>query len=158
AAPQYTDRTPKPTWGWNASDYYAMARHINYIMAMTYDSGVTQGAAYQAWIAQQTTQILQAVSGAVWGFDPLHPPPLHGVKVLLGLPGFHTATTAHTPTAENVAYGAPGIVAGLSLLRSTDRTSLRYFQGATMYTHDGGAADSLYARYNEDWWWWGAHW
>jgi hypothetical protein len=27
AAPQYTERTPKPDWGWNSSDYYDMARH-----------------------------------------------------------------------------------------------------------------------------------
>ncbi len=158
AAPQHTEKTPKPTWAWNSADYYYMARHVNYVLAMTYDSGVTNGSTYQAWIADQTTQILQAVSGAAWRFDSPHPQPLNGVKVLIGLPGFYTVTKAHDPDVENVAYGAPGLLAGLSLLRSTDRISLGYFQGATMYLHAGGAADSLYARYHTDWWWWGKHW
>jgi hypothetical protein len=33
-----------------------------------------------------------------------------------------------------------------------------YLQGATMYTHDGGATDSIHARYDGDWSWWRKHW
>jgi hypothetical protein len=157
AAPQHTDKVPKPNWGWNSSDYHYMARYVDYVVAMTYDSGLEK-AEYQSWIENQTAQILQAVSGAAWNFNDEHPRPTNGVKVLIGLPGFWTRTKAHDPDVENVAHGAPGVLAGLSHLHSTDRTSLGYFQGTAMFSHDGGAADSLYARYGKDWLWWLNHW
>lgn len=158
AAPQYTDKIPKPNWGWNASDYYYMARYVNYVIAMTYDSGLTDESKYRSWMSEQTIRILQGVSGAAWSFDAAHARPTNGVRVLIGLPGFYTLTKAHNPKIENVADGAPGILRGLSQLLATDRTSLSYFQGATMYTHDGGAADSIYARYDKDWEWWRKYW
>ncbi|HEY6256258.1 MAG TPA: glycosyl hydrolase family 18 protein [Xanthobacteraceae bacterium] len=158
AAPQYTDRTPKPNWGWSASDYYYLARYVNYVIAMTYDSGLTDESKYGPWMSDQTTRILQAVSGATWKFDAAHPKPANGVRVLLGLPGFGTPTKAHNPDVENVVHGAAGIADALSQLKSKDRASLSYFQGAAMYTHDGGAPDSPYARYDKDWLWWKNNW
>jgi spore germination protein YaaH len=158
AAPQFTDRTPKPNWGWNSSDFYYMARYVNYVIAMTYDSGLTNDSEYQPWMSNQITRILQAVSGATWNFDASHPKPNNGVRVLGGLPGFYTVTKAHNPDVENVVHGAAGIVDGLSQLKSKDRVSLSYFQGAVIYTHDGGAADSIYARYDKDWLWWRESW
>jgi hypothetical protein len=154
AAPQYTARTPKPNWGWDSSDYYYMARYVDYIIAMTYDSGLTDESRYAPWMKDQTTLILQSVSGSAWGFDASHPKPTNGVKVLIGLPGFYTSTKAHDPKIENVSHGAPGVLDGLALLSPMDSTSLSYFQGAVMFSHDGGADDSMYARYNTDWHWW----
>jgi hypothetical protein len=158
AAPQHTDKTPKPNWGWNSSDYYYIARYVNDVIAMTYDSGLKDEAQYRSWLSDQTTRILQGVSGAAWNFDAAHPKATNGVRVLIGLPGFYTLTKAHDPNVENVAHGAPGIFDGLSVLKSKDLTSLSYFQGATMYTHDGGTADSIYARYGTDWSWWRKYW
>ncbi len=158
AAPQHTNKTPKPNWGWNSSDYHYVARYVNYVIAMTYDSGLTDESQYQLWMYDQTARILQGVSGAIWSFDRAHPKPTNGVKVLIGLPGFYTLTKAHNPDVENVAHGVPGILDGLSFLQSRDPTSLSYFQGATMYTHDGGAANSIYARYDKDWAWWRKQW
>jgi hypothetical protein len=158
AAPQFTARTPKPNWAWNASDYYHMAKYLNYVVAMTYDSGLQDQSQYRPWMASQTTHILQAVSGAAWRFDMTHPRPTNGVRVLVGLPGYYTVTTAHNPDVENVFYGAAGMGDGLSLLASMDRVSLGFYQGATMYAHDGGAADSVFARYDRDWLWWSNSW
>lgn len=157
-APQYTERTPKPNWGWSSSDYYYMAKNVNYVIAMTYDSGLADDSKYGPWMSNQTTHILQAVSGAAWNFDTDHAKPTNGIRVLVGLPGFYTATKAHNPSVETIGHGAPGIVDGLSQLKSKDRVSLSYFQGAAMYTHDGGAADSIYARYDADWLWWRRNW
>lgn len=158
AAPQFTSLTPKPNWGWNSSDYYYMGEYVDYVIAMTYDSRSTDGAKYHSWMSDQTTRILQGVSGAAWSFDAAHPKPTNGVKVLIGLPGFQTLTKVHNPGVENVLYGGPGILEGISLLQSTDRVSLTYFQGAFMYTHDGGAAESIFARYDKDWSWWEKQW
>jgi hypothetical protein len=157
AAPQHTDKVPKPNWGWDSSDYYYLARYVDYVVAMTYDSGLKK-AEYQSWIENQTTQILEAVSGAAWNFDNDQPRPTNGAKVLIGLPGYWTRTAAHDPGIENVAYGAPGVLAALSHLHSSDHTSIGYFQGTAMFSHDGGAEESLYARYGKDWWWWLQHW
>jgi hypothetical protein len=44
------------------------------------------------------------------------------------------------------------------MLASIDRVSLSFFAGATMYAHDGGAADSIFARYDRDWVWWQKYW
>ena len=154
ATPQYTSKMPKPNWGWNSSDYYYMAKYVNYVIAMTYDSGLDKPE-YQSWMADQTIHILQAVSGATWKFDELHLQPSNDVKVLIGLPGFYTQTKAHNPKVENVAQGAPGILAGLT---AVDAKSRKYFQGAAMYAHDGGAPFSAYARYNQDWYWWLKYW
>src|SRR5260370_28355325 len=105
---------------------------------MSYDSGLQDQSKYRPWMSDQTTHILQAVSGAAWNFDMTHPRPTNGVRVVVGLPGFYTITTAHNPDVENVVHGAPGVLDGLSLLASIYRASLSFFQGATMYTHDGG--------------------
>ena len=157
-APQYTDRSPKPNWGWSSSDFHYMARYVNDLIAMTYDSGLTDQSKYEPWMSEQTLRILQGVSGAAWNFDAAHPRPTNGVRVLLGLPGFHTPTKAHNPDVETIVQGGPGIADALSQLKAKDRVTLSYFQGAAMYTHDGGAADSIYARYEEDWLWWRQHW
>ena len=149
---------PKPNWAWNSSDYYYMARYVDYVIAMTYDSGMQDGPSYQSWMQDETTHILKAVSGAAWNFDEAHPKPTNGVKVLIGLPAFYTQTNAHSPSVENVAHGAPGTLAGLSLLKPSDQVSLSHFQGAVMYAHDGGAPNSMYARYDEDWAWWKQYW
>lgn len=125
---------------------------------MTYDSSLTDESRYEPWIAEQTTHILQAVSGAAWRSDSGHPKPTSGVRVLIGLPGFYTVTKAHNPEVESVAHGAAGIRDGLSLLLSTDKLSLGYLQGAVMFSHDGGAGDSQYARYDKDWRWWTEYW
>jgi hypothetical protein len=158
AAPQYTDRSPKPNWGWSSADFYDMARYVNHVIAMTYDSGLTDESKYEPWMSNQATRILQAVSGATWSFDATHPKPTNGVRVLVGLPGFSTPTKAHNPDVENVVLGTAGIMDGLSQLKSKDRASLSFFQGAAMYSHDGGAPDSIYARYDKDWLWWRKNW
>jgi hypothetical protein len=158
AAPQYTERVPKPNWGWDSSDYHSVARYIDYVIAMTYDSGLKDESKYQPWMKDQTTHILRAVSGATRDIDTAHPSPTNAVRVLIGLPGFQTVSKAHDPDVENVAHGAPGILEALALLRSQDRTTLNYFQGVTMYTHDGGSADSNFARYDKDWSEWKKYW
>ena len=157
AAPQLTRKKPKPNWAWDLSDYHFIARYVDTIVAMTYDSGL-KTPEYQSWISDQTAQILRAVSGAAWNFDADHPQPTNGVKVLIGLPGFYARTNAHIPEIEDVAHGAPGIWQALTELNSTNPATLRYFQGAAMFSHDGGASDSLYARYDADWRWWLEDW
>ena len=99
--------------------------------AMTYDSGVASSSQYQTWIAGQTTRILRAVSGGAWSLDGKHVrldgkhvPPRNELKVLIGLPGFYTATNAHNLEFENAASGALGVRTALSSLKRDDPKSL----------------------------------
>ena len=46
AAPQYTDKLPKPNWGWDSSNFFNMARAVNFVVAMTYDSGLMEESKY----------------------------------------------------------------------------------------------------------------
>jgi hypothetical protein len=61
AAPQHTARAPKTRLGMG---FVRLAEYVNYLVAMTYDSGVTDPLQYQAWMADQTVHILQAVYGS----------------------------------------------------------------------------------------------
>ena len=63
AAPQYTERVPKPNWGWDSSDYHSVARYIDYVIAMTYDSGLKDESKYQPWMKDQTTHIFGRFPG-----------------------------------------------------------------------------------------------
>jgi hypothetical protein len=107
----------------------------------------------------QTKDILQAVSGARWGFDASHPAPTHGVKVMIGFPATWTDTATHDHEAENIISGAAGVFEGLKDLEdASDTISLSYFLGADVYLQNGGDDTSMYARYSSDWAWFRQYW
>ncbi len=130
---------------WSADNYYAMASHLDLLVAMTYDSGLTTGAAYQSWIQDQATNVLRAVSGKNWNNDALHPAPTNGVKVLIGFPAFPNSSF-HTNTAENIFYAAPGVNAGLSNLQTIADFSTNYFQGAAVFLLSDGTPAAMVMR------------
>ncbi len=158
SAPQFTTRIPKPNWGWDSTDYYSLARNVNYLIAMTYDSSLQNDQLFQEWMSAEAIGIMDSVSGAAWKNDPFHPAPNNGVKVFFGLPGFHTATKAHNPNVENIALAAPALRAGLTQVQKKSPSAIRYFGGAAMFAHDGGDPTSIYARYDSDWMWWKQKW
>lgn len=169
AAPKLKNPKSASGWDWNPSDYYYMGKFVDYILAMTYDSGSTSWQSYQTWMAAQTSDILRSVSGARWKYDANHPKQASGVKVLLGIPGWYPPTTnPHDPSVENAKFAAPGILSGVTSLAGTDSVSPEYLLGAFMFQHDGGfftyddskgnVTPSPFALYRTDWWWWGKYW
>ena len=50
-------------WWSSPQFYYTLAGHLDLLCAMTYDTGITTGSVYQSWMQDQTTNILEAVSG-----------------------------------------------------------------------------------------------
>src|SRR5262249_32955148 len=102
-------------WGWTPDSYYAMANHLDLLVAMTYDTAYTNTSRYQNWIQDQTTNILKAVSGKFWNNDAQHPAPTNGVQVMVGFPAFPNSVN-HTNTVENISVAAPGVDAGLANL------------------------------------------
>ncbi len=137
-------------WWSSPEFYYRLAAHLDLICAMTYDSGITNGPAFQSWMQEQTTNVLRAVSGRTWDNDDQHPAPTNGVKVLMGLAAFPNSTY-HTNTVENISNGIPGVVAGLADLQAHGDFSINYFQGAAVYALTDGTGNDGYSSYDTDW-------
>jgi PKD repeat protein len=158
-SPSYTTSSPtnNTVWDWVPMYYYAMATNIDLLCAMTYDTGYTSGSQYQAWIQDQTTNILKMVSGRYWNNDAQHPAPTNDVQVMIGFPAFPNSGN-HTNTAENISFAAPGVQAGLTNLQSRGDLSTNYFLGAAVYLQNDGTGGDGYASYDTDWWWFGQYW
>jgi hypothetical protein len=117
---------------------------------MTYDSGVKTEDEYKTWMAGQTKDILNAVSGATWKNDADHPAPKNGVKVFIGIPGF-PPNNWHVPAAETVAAAAAGAKDGLDELKAGNSASLPYFAGAAVYLYTDGSGKDNYSNEATDW-------
>jgi len=154
AAPKYGTTSQ---WFWSPAFYYQMGRHLDLLAAMTYDTKLTSGPAYQDWIRDQTADILRSVSGQFWNNDATHPAPTNGVKIIIGFPAF-PPSTVHNLQAENIKYAAPGTDAGLNILESNGDTSRSYFQGAGVFLNTDGTGRDHYADKSTDWWWFGHYW
>ncbi|HBG26673.1 MAG: hypothetical protein A2Y10_18445 [Planctomycetes bacterium GWF2_41_51] len=142
---------------WSPVYYYYMARRVNFIAAMTYNSNSSSAAAYQTWIGDQTYYILRAVSGKYWD-DEAHPVPTNGVKILIGFPAY-PASASHNPAYENARYAALGTLEGLDDLEAdASDPSENYFKAGFLYLHTDGTGGDNYANYSTDWWWWGRYW
>jgi len=146
AAPQYS-ATSTDAYLWCPTFYYYMALHVNYLIAMTYDSQNTTGSAYQSWIEQQTESILQAVAGEYWS-GGTHPAPTNGVKVLFGFPAYPNNPPNHYASAENVENAAIGVTNGLA---NVDTNALANFGAGTIYLTTDGTGSDGYASFATDW-------
>jgi hypothetical protein len=141
---------------WSPSFYYQMAPHVDVLASMTYNSGSLSGADYQAWIRDETTQTLKAVSGQAWS-DGSHPPPSNQVEVLFGLPAY-PANANHDPASENIQYGALGMKQGMQDLANANDPSTSYLNGAAVYLTTKGVDNDGYARWSTEWFWFGRYW
>jgi hypothetical protein len=144
-------------WGWPAAYYYDMGSHVDLLCAMTYDSDITNGAAYQSWIQDQTTNILRATSGKSWHNDALHPAPTNGVKVMIGFPAYANSAH-HTNTAENIIYAATGVNAAIADLAARGDHSTNFFQGAAIFSLTDGTGSDGRASYEKDLRWFREYW
>lgn len=144
-------------WWAGPQFYYSLAGHLDLLCAMTYDTGITTGSAYQSWMEDQTTNILRAVSGRYWNNDAQHPARPNGAKVMIGLPAFPN-NAYHTNTVENISYAAPGVKAGLAALRARGDISAHYFQGVAVYLLTDGTGNDGYSSYSRDWSWFRQDW
>lgn len=141
---------------WSPAFYYEMAKRVDVLASMSYNSGSTTGAEYRAWTRNQLQSVLRAVSGQAWT-DGAHPPPSRPVTVLFGMPSY-PPNASHEPSAENIEYGAQGLRDGINALKLTNDPSLAYLGGGAVYLHTNGINDDNYARWSTEWWWFGHYW
>ena len=134
----------------NAQAYYDMAQHTDVVCAMTYDSGLTDPAAFAPFMQAQTVGLLRAVSGETWKNDAAHPAPKAGTQLFVGFPAF-PPNAHHNPAVENIAAAATGTRTGLAQLEIEKSAALSYFAGPAIYLYTDGTGADHYAARDTDW-------
>ncbi|MEC3914000.1 hypothetical protein [Nocardia sp. CDC160] len=117
---------------WWSQDYFAqVARRVDQIAVMSYDTAMPTRSLYGGYVAQQTTLALQATPATV--------------DLLMGLPAFRTDDLGHHAAAETVAAGIRGVRVGLA---RTDRGRRSF--GVALYV-DFAATEQDWADYRRGW-------
>ena len=86
---------------WSGSYYRQLARYVDQIALMTYDSGLGQPVLYRLWTRFQVIQTSNALAGLP-------------VELLIGLPTSEEGSPSHHPAAENISSGLHGAIDGLN--------------------------------------------
>ncbi|MEU0839324.1 hypothetical protein ABZ370_07610 [Streptomyces sp. NPDC005962] len=122
--------TGHPKW-WSQAFFGQVARRVDQIAVMSYDTSTPLESLYGGYVAQQTALALEAT------------PP--GTDLLMGLPGYHTNNLGRHAWAETVPAAVRGTRLGLS---REDRTRKRF--GVALYV-DFAATDADWSAYRTDW-------
>lgn len=88
-------------FGWHSAYYREVAKRVDQIAVMSYDSTLTSEALFRLWMRFQVINISQAVNGT-------------GVELLFGVPTSEESTATHNPDTENMVNGLQGIIDGLN--------------------------------------------
>ncbi len=88
-------------WSWSAAYYQKIARRVDEIAVMVYDSGLPTAPLYRQWTKFQVI----ALSRTLVYSD---------VRLFIGIPTSAEVTRTHNPKAENMRSGLQGTIAGLN--------------------------------------------
>ncbi|MFE3259636.1 hypothetical protein ACFXPS_20825 [Nocardia sp. NPDC059091] len=116
---------------WSQAYFAEVARRVDQIAVMSYDTAMPTRALYGGYVAQQTGLALQVT------------PP--GTDLLMGLPAFRAENAAHHGAAETVAAALRGVRLGLGRTARDRRTF-----GVALYV-DFAATQQDWADYRQDW-------
>lgn len=122
--------TGRPKW-WSQEYFGEVARRVDQIAVMSYDTAMPVQSLYGGYVAQQTVLALEVA-----------PPE---VDLLMGLPFFHTDDLGHRASAETV----PAAVRGVRLGLSREDADRRRF-GVALYV-DFAATAADWKSYRDDW-------
>ncbi|GAB2724810.1 glycoside hydrolase family 18 protein [Streptomyces bullii] len=122
--------TGHPKW-WSQEFFGQVARRVDQIAVMSYDTMQPLESTYGGYVAQQTSLALEVT------------PP--GTDLLMGLPFFHENRFGHWNHAETVPAAVRGVRLGLS---RTDADRERF--GVALYV-DFAATEADWRAYQEDW-------
>jgi hypothetical protein len=101
--PVFSDLVP-PFAGqvaWRASYYREVARRVDQIAVMTYDSGLPLPQLYRQWVRFQVIELSRALNGI-------------DIDLFLGIPTSEEKTWTHWSNAENMESGLQGVIDGLN--------------------------------------------
>ncbi|MGW1149517.1 hypothetical protein ACWD6I_31990 [Streptomyces sp. NPDC002454] len=119
-----------PKW-WSQSYFGEVARRVDQIAVMSYDTAMPLESLYGGYVAQQTALALEVTPAST--------------DLLMGLPFFWADDPGHRGSAETVAAAVRGTRLGLS---RTDRDRERF--GVALYV-DFAARDGDWAAYRAGW-------
>ncbi|MEV3973625.1 hypothetical protein AB0K68_36800 [Streptomyces sp. NPDC050698] len=122
--------TGHPKW-WSQEFFGQVARRVDQIAMMSYDTMQPLESTYGGYVAQQTSLALEVT------------PP--STDLLMGLPFFHENRFGHWDHAETVPAAVRGVRLGLS---RTDADRARF--GVALYI-DFAATEADWRAYKEDW-------
>jgi hypothetical protein len=122
--------TGHPKW-WSQEFFGEVARRVDQIAVMSYDTAMPLGSLYGGYVAQQTSLALRATP--------------KDTDLLMGLPFYHENKLGHRASAETVAAAVRGVRLGLG---DTDRDRTDF--GVALYV-DFAAEESDWAAYREGW-------
>ncbi len=122
--------TNHPKW-WSQAYFGEVARRVDQIAVMSYDTMQPLPSLYGGYVAQQTSLALEVTPA--------------GTDLLMGLPFFHENRFGHWAHAETVPAAVRGVRLGLS---RTDRDRARF--GVALYV-DFAATEDDWAAYRDGW-------
>lgn len=122
--------TGHPKW-WSQEYFGQVARRVDQIAVMSYDTAMPLESLYGGYVAQQTSLALEVT------------PPT--TDLLMGLPFFHENDIGHHAGAETVAAAVRGVRLGLS---RTDADRARF--GVALYV-DFAATEGDWTAYRKAW-------
>ncbi|WP_443050628.1 hypothetical protein [Streptomyces sp. H27-D2] len=122
--------TGRPKW-WSQRYFGAVARRVDQVAVMSYDTALPVESLYGGYVAQQTALALEATPA--------------GTDLLMGPPFYHTDDFGHRSSAETVAAAVRGARLGLT---RTDRHREHF--GMALYV-DFAATDLDWAEYRRGW-------
>ncbi|MBP2049217.1 hypothetical protein J2Z21_002148 [Streptomyces griseochromogenes] len=122
--------TGHPKW-WSQAYFGQVARRVDQIAVMSYDTMQPLQSLYGGYVAEQTSLALEVTPRTT--------------DLLMGLPFYHDDTVGHWARAETVPAGVRGVRLGLS---RTDADRARF--GVALYV-DFAATEADWRGYREDW-------
>ncbi|MDO0925904.1 hypothetical protein QQY24_10895 [Streptomyces sp. TG1A-8] len=122
--------TGHPKW-WSQAYFGQVARRVDQIAVMSYDTMQPLQSLYGGYVAQQTSLALEATPAST--------------DLLMGLPFYHEDRFGHRARAETVPAAVRGVRLGLS---RTDRDRARF--GVALYV-DFAATEADWRAYRDGW-------
>ncbi|MFJ2651077.1 hypothetical protein ACIO1C_30695 [Streptomyces sp. NPDC087420] len=122
--------TNHPKW-WSQAFFAQVARRVDQIAVMSYDTALPLESLYGGYVAQQTALALEVTPA--------------GTDLLMGLPFYHTEELGHHAHAETAAAAIRGVRLGLG---RTDRDRARF--GVALYV-DFAATEGDWTAYRDGW-------
>ncbi|MCX5258376.1 hypothetical protein OOK27_30350 [Streptomyces canus] len=122
--------TGHPKW-WSQAYFGQVARRVDQIAVMSYDTATPLESLYGGYVAQQTSLALEVTPAST--------------DLLMGLPFFHETKLGHRAAAETVPAAVRGVRLGLS---RTDADRANF--GVALYV-DFAATEADWTAYEQDW-------
>ncbi len=88
-------------WSWRTAYYQKVARRVDEIAVMVYESALPTSGLYRQWTKFQVIALSRALAYS-------------DVRVFIGIPTSEEVTPAHNPRAENMRNGLRGTIDGLN--------------------------------------------